>query len=486
MIRGARSPKTKALWTATDAAGAAGGHFTRPFSASGVSIDSRTIAPGDLFVALRGPNFDGHDFVADSFGRGAAAVVVHAAPKGVAVDAPLVVVRDTMDALNGLGAWARTSSAARVIAVTGSVGKTGTKEALKLVLARQGTTSASAGSLNNHWGVPLSLARMSPASAFCVFELGMNRAGEIAPLSRLVRPHVAVVTNVTAVHSAFFASLSAIADAKAEIFDGLEAGGIAVLNRDDPHFARLEAAARAGGASRVLGFGASTKADVRLVDATPEAEASAVTAEVCGKRLDYRIGAPGRHWVMNSLAVLGAVHAAGADVGAAARALAGVTPLPGRGQRSRGSAPGGAFLVIDESYNASPAAVEAALAVLGAAPTGPGGRRIAVLGDMLELGDEAVALHEALAKPLACAAVDLVFTAGTAMERLFGALPAAMRGASAADAAGITESVIAAAGPGDVIMVKGSAAMGMAGVVRSLLAADDAPAATRRRAAKGR
>ena len=483
MICDARSPGTTELWTETDAARVAGGHFTRPFSASGVSIDSRTIAPGDLFVALRGPNFDGHDFVADSFARGAAAAVVHAAPNGVAIDVPLVVVRDTMDALNGLGAWARKSSAARVVAITGSVGKTGTKEALKLVLARQAPTSAGVGSLNNHWGVPLSLARMSRTSAFGVFELGMNRAGEIGPLSRMVRPHIAVVTNVTAVHRAFFASLAAIADAKAEIFDGLVAGGIAVLNRDDPHFARLEAAALAGGASRVLGFGASAKADVRLVGATCEAESSAVTADVCGKRLDYRVGAPGHHWVINSLAVLGAVHAAGADVGAAARVLADMAPLPGRGQRRRVSAPGGSYLVIDESYNASPASVEAALAVLGAAATGPGGRRIAVLGDMLELGDETTVLHEALAEPLAHAGVDVVFTVGAAMEGLYEALPAAMRGARAAAAAGIVESV--AAGAGDVIMVKGSAAMGMACVVHSLLAAA-APAGAKRRAAKGR
>ncbi|MDP6603758.1 MAG: UDP-N-acetylmuramoyl-tripeptide--D-alanyl-D-alanine ligase [Rhodospirillales bacterium] len=482
----ARSRGTAAPWTEISAAAATGGHFTHPFSASGVSIDSRTSAPGDLFVALRGPNFDGHEYVADSFANGAAAAVVHESPKGTTVDAPLVVVRDTMDALNGLGAWARNSSTARVIAVTGSVGKTGIKEALKLVLSRQAPTSASAGSLNNHWGVPLSLARMSPMSAFGVFELGMNHAGEISPLSRMVRPHVAVVTNVAAVHRAFFASLTAIADAKAEVFDGLEADGIAVLNRDDPQFARLEAAARTRGVSRVVGFGACAKADVRLVEARPESEASAITAEVFGKRLEYRLGVPGSHWVVNSLAVLGAVHAAGTDVAAAARALADLAPLSGRGQRCRVFAPGGTFLVIDESYNASPASVEAALAVLGAAPTGPGGRRIAVLGDMLELGEETAALHAALAEPLERAGVDLVFAAGAAMGRLYDALPAAMRGASAAAATGISESVTAAVGDGDVIMVKGSAAMGMAGVVGSLLAAGDVAATTHRRAAKGR
>src|SRR5690348_11628639 len=305
------------LWTAAEAVAATNGRSTRAWSARGVSIDSRTVVPGDLFIALAGPKFDGHDFVAMALERGAVAALVSRVPTGIAPDAPLLLVPDTMAALEDLGRASRWRSTARIVGVTGSVGKTGTKEALKRVFERQGAAFASAGSLNNQWGVPLSLARMPRETSYGVFEMGMNHPGEIDALTRLVRPHVAVITTVEPAHLGFFPSVEAIADAKAEIFAGLEPGGAAILNRDNPHFPRLAAAARNRGIGRILGFGAHPDATVKLVDSHLYATASAVTAAVLGEVVDYCIAIPGQHWVMNSLAVLAAVKAAGGDVGAA-------------------------------------------------------------------------------------------------------------------------------------------------------------------------
>ncbi|HEX7969595.1 MAG TPA: UDP-N-acetylmuramoyl-tripeptide--D-alanyl-D-alanine ligase, partial [Stellaceae bacterium] len=367
------------LWTSAEAAAATGGHSTRDWRAGGVSIDSRTVAPGDLFVALAGPKFDGHDFVADALRKGAAAALVARAPPRVATDAPLLVVGDTMAALEELGRAARRRSAAAIIGVTGSVGKTGTKEALRRALERQGPSFASAGSLNNQWGVPLSLARMPRETAYGVFEMGMNHAGEIEALSRIVRPDVAVITTVEPAHLGFFRSVEAIADAKAEIFAGMEPRGAAVLNRDNPHFARLAAAAKARGITRILSFGSHPDATVKLIDCHLYATASAVTASVMGEIVDYCIAIPGKHWVMNSLAVLGAVKAVGADVGAAAGAMSSLAPLDGRGRRHNIAVAGGSAELIDESYNASPASMRATFAALGAAEPPRGGRRIAVL-----------------------------------------------------------------------------------------------------------
>ncbi|HJO71810.1 MAG: UDP-N-acetylmuramoylalanyl-D-glutamyl-2,6-diaminopimelate--D-alanyl-D-alanine ligase [Rhodospirillales bacterium] len=469
-------PKTshegQALWTGAEVAAAVGGRCTAPFDATGVSIDSRTSQPGDLFIALQGPSFDGHAFVADALSHNIAGAVVSHLPLGVAEDAPLVVVGDTLEALGELGRHARLRSRARVTGVTGSVGKTGTKEALKLALGDQGPTSANEGSLNNHWGLPLSLARMPEDTRFGVFEMGMNHAGEIEPLSRLARPHVALVTTVEAVHGAFFSSTDEIADAKAEIFAGMEGGGAAVLNRDNPYFGRLKTAARARDIKDILGFGVHADSVARLVELNIGPEFSDVVAEVAGHRVSYRIGIPGRHWAVNSLGVLAAVLAVGADVEMAAQALRALTPTNGRGRRHRVRIPGGAFRVIDESYNANPASMRAAIEVAGRTPPDPGGRRFAVLGDMLELGKESESYHADLAPVLENNGVDLVFTAGPHMAHLWGKLPPPMRGGHAASAEKLAPLVVSAVRPGDVVTVKGSAGSRTGQIVRALLALD--------------
>jgi UDP-N-acetylmuramoyl-tripeptide--D-alanyl-D-alanine ligase len=464
-----------ALWSAAEAASATGGRNSRDWQAAGISIDSRTVAAGDLFVALVGPNFDGHDFVADALAKGAAAALVSRPPPNVGSGAPLLSVGDTQAALEALGAASRRRVEGRIVGVTGSVGKTGTKEALRRAFERQSPTFASAGSLNNQWGVPLSLARMPRETAFGVFEMGMNHPGEIDALSRLVRPHVAVITTVEPAHLGFFPSVEAIADAKAEIFNGMDAHGAAVLNRDNPHFARLADAARARGLTRILGFGAHGDASARLVDCHLYATASAVTASIMGEIVDYCVAIPGRHWVMNSLAVLAAVKAAGGDIAAAASAMSTLTALAGRGRRHTLALAGGGAELVDESYNASPASMRAAFAVLAAIGPGKGGRRIAVLGDMLELGEESTRLHAALAEPLLDAGVDLVFTVGREMRALHDALPAERRGAHAPTAAEMADIVAERLRPGDVITVKGSFGSRMGEVVKRLLANDSAP-----------
>jgi UDP-N-acetylmuramoyl-tripeptide--D-alanyl-D-alanine ligase len=460
----------KPLWTAADAAAASGGRNASHWLASGVSIDSRSVVKGDLFVALRGPCHDGHDFVGEALEKGAAAAVVDREIANLPAAAPLLHVADTFAALNALGAAARSRSRATIAAITGSVGKTGTKEALRLALAANGTTFASSGSLNNHWGVPLSLARLPPDAVYGVFELGMNHPGEIAGLGRLVRPHVAVITTVEPVHLGFFASVEAIADAKAEIFSGLEPGGISVLNRDNRHYARLAAAAMHAGAAEVIGFGAAPEAAVRLADFRLQPESSWFAVECRGTRLCCRLPVAGRHWIMNALAVLGAAAAVGADLGAAAAALSLFGALPGRGRRYRLAWRGGSVTLIDESYNASPPAMAAALAVLGAAEPAAGGRRIAVLGDMLELGAAAEDFHRGLAAPLAAARVDRVFLVGSAIATLFEVLPKPLQAGlwRCPDAA--IPALIEFLRPGDVVMVKGSHAARVDRIVERLRA----------------
>ena len=441
------------LWTATEAAAATQGRTSRDWVASGVSIDSRSVQPGDLFIALAGPNHDGPDHVAAALAAGAAAAMVHTPPAGLSAEAPLLVVANTMLGLRALGAAARARMTGRVIAVTGSVGKTGTKEMLKLALEGQGSTHASVGSFNNHWGVPLSLARMPRDTAYGVFEIGMNHTGEIADLVPLVRPHVAIVTTVEAVHLEFFPSVEVIADAKAEIFGAMAPGGIAILNRDNRHFARLSAAARANGITDIRGFGSHIDSDARLLDCACDPGRSCVFALFGDRALAYTLGVQGVQWAMNSLGVLLGAQAAGADLEAAAKALAGLVPPKGRGARHLVRYQGGNFQLIDESYNASPVSMRAAVASLAQARPAKGARRIAVLGDMRELGPQADALHADLAETLVERGIDLVFTAGLHMAALRDALPPIMQAGHAACSADLVAQVVAAIRPGDVVVI---------------------------------
>ncbi len=386
----------------------------------------------------------------------------------VAADAPLLIVNDVLAALGDLARAARARSQARIVAVTGSVGKTSTKEALALALRSDGETHASTASFNNHWGVPLSLARLPLSARYAVFEIGMNHPGEITPLVRMVRPHVAIVTAIEPVHLEFFESVAAIADAKAEIFLGLEPDGAAVINRDNPHYERLRRHAREAGVQRIVSFGENARADARLVKCALQPDSSTVEAKILGLPVTYKIGAPGRHLVMNSLAVLAAAHLAGADLARSALALAQQAPAAGRGTRVTLALPEGPALVIDESYNANPTSMRAALALLGQAQTAAGGRRIAVLGDMLELGCTAEELHAALADPIRDNAVDLVYCAGPLMAALWQTLPSAVRGGYANSAAELEPQVVAAVRSGDAIMVKASAGSRMGPIVKAL------------------
>ena len=459
------------LWTLAALRAATGGRVLGHPRAqiSGISIDSRSVGAGEAFFAIKGERFDGHQFVADALKRGAALAVVAEAKLGaMPAGAALIAVPDVLEALRGLARAARARSHARIAAVTGSVGKTGTKEALRDALAREGETHASVASLNNQWGVPLSLARMPANVRYAVFELGMNHAGEIEPLAKLVRPHVAIVTAVEAVHLEYFRSVEEIADAKAEIFLGVEPGGAAVLPRDNPHFERLAAAARKAGVARVVGFGAHANAEARVLEAALKAQCSTVRARILGDDITYKIGTPGRHLVENSLAVLAAVRLMGADLAVAALSLATWQPPTGRGRRLMLDLGTGEALLIDESYNANPASMCAALEVLGQAPIGPRGRRIAVLGDMLELGASAAGLHRDLAKAAESAGIDLVYCAGPLMRVLWDALPAARRGGYAESAALLEPEIVAALRPGDAVMVKGSHGSRMAPIVAAL------------------
>jgi UDP-N-acetylmuramoyl-tripeptide--D-alanyl-D-alanine ligase len=478
-----------ALWTASAAATATGGAARGNWTATGVSIDSRTVEEGDLFVAIRGPNTDGHLHVKDALAGGAAAAMVASdwAEDQTAADMPLLIVADTDEGLNALGRAARERGRARVVAITGSVGKTSTKEALARVLSQQAPTTATVGNLNNQWGLPLSLARMPAESIYGVFELGMNHPGELAPLSRLLHPNVALITNVESVHLEFFVSEEAIADAKGEIFAGLGTGGAAILNADNRHFERLKRLAREVGIGRVFSFGASPGADFHLIDWRIEDGGNRVEAALAGRRILFRTGGAGRHWALIGVSVLGVAWLLGANLDAAAAALADIYPPKGRGLRHRVRlAGGGVITVIDESYNASPASMRAAIAVLGATPANGGSRRIAVLGDMLELGDDSAQLHAGLAPDLEAASVDLLFACGPDMAGLSAAVPAPMDALHSDTSDGLIGLLTETVRAGDVVTVKGSLGSRMAPVVEALLGLDaDNGASSQRPCAAG-
>lgn len=451
------------VWTASEIAAATGGTVQGDFTATGVAFDSREIGPGDLFIALKGEATDGHLFLARAFAAGAAGAIV-----SEPCDHPHVRVDDTFEALNALGRASRARSRAKIVGVTGSAGKTGTKEALFAALDRfaPGGAHRSVKSYNNHTGVPLSLARMPREARFAVLEMGMNHEGELAALTRLVRPHVALVTTIAPAHMGFFESIEAIADAKGEIFEGLEPGGVAIIPFDSPHRDRLAAAARPY-AGRTLTFGLGEGADVRAIYALAAPRGgSMVTAALPGAQLSFTISQPGAHWVANALAVLAAVEAVGGDLGLAGLALADLGGLKGRGERRHVALPGGEALLIDESYNANPASMAATLKVLGAEKVA--GRRIVVLGAMRELGAGSDAFHAALAGPIGEAGVARAILVGEEMEALAKALGGALEIAHVPDAAAAIPLARQAIGPGDAMLVKGSNSIGLAALVEAL------------------
>jgi len=453
------------LWTSDAIAQATGGTASRPFAVDGVAFDSREVTKGDLFIALRGEHADGHDFIPKALAAGAAGIIAEQA-----VDGPVVQVADSTKALNDLGAAARARTGARIVGVTGSAGKTGTKEALFAAFDRMsfGAAHRSLKSYNNHVGVPLSLARMPAATRYGVFEMGMNHAGELRALTALVRPHVAIITTIAPAHIEYFGSEAKIAEAKAEIFEGLTEGGVAIIPYDSPHYPLLrEIAGRYAG--EIVSFGLGEGADVRIVEeGLGTGGRTLLTAQLCNARLGFTLGLPGRHWVTNALAVLAAVEAVGGDLAQAGLSLAEMTGLPGRGARRRiRTADGGEALLIDEAYNANPASMAATLAQLGEEP---GRRKVAVLGAMKELGDLSDSLHGGLAGAVKAAGVALAVLVGDEMAPLADALAGEVSVERVKTVNEVLALLPARLADGDVILVKGSNSVGLSGLVAHLAA----------------
>jgi len=461
------------LWTSEALVAAMDGRPLGPMpeGISGISIDSRSLQPGDAFFAIKGEAMDGHDFATAAIKAGAGVLVVAEGklPSLGRLTAPIIVVEDVLVALEKLGVSARARSQAKIIAVTGSAGKTTTKEALRHVLSAVGKVHASAQSFNNHWGVPLTLARMPADCDYAVFEIGMNHPDEIRPLVKMVRPHVAIVTIIAAAHLGFFRNLDEIAKAKAEIFEGLEPGGAAVLNRDDARFKLLDKMAHAAGIEHVYGFGENARSTFKLTKCELHADHSDIAARIGGHDMIARIGAPGRHMVQNVLAVLGAAQLVGADLDKVAIALNDLSAERGRGKRHVLRHPGGPITLIDESYNANPASMAAAMALLNATPVKGEGRRIAVLGDMLELGDHSAKLHAALADLIVGTGTQTVFLGGPEMRALAEALPEDIKTEYRAGVEELKPVLLAALKPGDVVMIKSSKGIGFAKLVDALL-----------------
>ena len=456
------------LWTAEAAAAATGGRITRDWTATGVSIDTRTLQPGDLFIALTVAR-DAHDFVANALEKGASAALVSRVPEGVPDDAPLLIVEDVQSGLEALGRAARARVQARVIGITGSVGKTSTKEMLRDVLATQGRTHASVASYNNHWGVPLTLARMPADTEFAVIEMGMNHPGEIAPLSRMARPHVALVTTVAEVHmEAFDDGIEGIAREKAAIFEGLVPGGVAVVNDDIATQPILCAAAEAAHA-RQIGFGENGR-DFQLLSVTVADGVSVAKAETAGAPLLFKLASAGQHFAMNGLGALAAAQALGADLALSAHALSHWRPVGGRGVVERieldPDRPDAALTLIDDAYNANPTSLGAAFDVLTQSTTH--GRRIAFVGDMKELGPKEREIHGAMAEHPAMAQIDLVHCVGPLMETLHHALPAEKQGQHTDTSEAMAPHLRALVKAGDTILVKGSLSMDMARIVSGI------------------
>ncbi len=452
------------LWTAAEIAAATGGEVHGGFAVTGVAFDSREVGPGDLFVALTGESTDGHRFAAQAFAQGAAGAIV-----SQPVDHPHVRVADTTAALEALARASRARTTATIVGVTGSAGKTGTKEALHAALDRiePGEAHKSVKSYNNHTGVPLSLSRMPRDTRFGVFEMGMNHAGELAALTRIVRPHIAIVTTIAPAHTEFFPSVEAIADAKGEIFQGLEPGGTAIVPFDSPYRDRLIEAARPH-AGRIVTFGLNDGADVRAIEVMPAAGGSFVVAKVGPRELSFTLSQPGAHWVANAMAVLAAVDAAGGDLAQAGLALAELGGLAGRGAQTDVAVGEGTARLIDESYNANPASMRATLKVLAETPAA---RRLAVLGEMRELGEDSAAYHAGLADPIAEAGVDYAVLVGEGMAPLAKALEGRIDFVHVPRAADAGEALDAVLAAGDAVLVKGSNGVGLSAVVAGLIRA---------------
>jgi UDP-N-acetylmuramoyl-tripeptide--D-alanyl-D-alanine ligase len=451
-----------ALWTSDEIAAATGGTASRQFKVTGVTFDSREVQPGDLFIAMPGTVYDGHRFVDGAFGAGAAGAIV-----SQPVDGPHVLVEDTFAALQALGRAARERSQATIFGVTGSVGKTSTKEALYAALDRNrpGKVHRSVKSYNNHTGVPLSLARMPRDAEYAVFEMGMNNAGEIRGLTAQVRPHVALITAIAPAHIENLGSEEAIADAKGEIFDGLEPNGVAIVPNDTPHRDRLVKAARRH-ADRIITFGRGD-ADVHAVHAvSAEGSGSLISAALLERELTFTISQRGDHWVSNALAVLAAVEAVGADVALAGLALADLGGLKGRGQRHVIEVAGGELLLIDESYNANPASMAATLKSLGAEKDVT--RRIAVLGPMRELGPHSSSLHAGLTPAVLEAHVDRLILIGEEMRPLDEALGDRVPVDRVDSVEEATDALRRIVRPGDAVLVKASNSVGLAKLVESM------------------
>ncbi|PDS32518.1 UDP-N-acetylmuramoylalanyl-D-glutamyl-2,6-diaminopimelate--D-alanyl-D-alanine ligase [Rhizobium phaseoli] len=463
------------LWTTEDMIAAMAGRpfGTLPDGITGISIDSRSIASGEAFFAIKGDRVDGHDYASMAMANGASLLVVSEArlPAMGRLTVPMIVVDDVLAALGRMGQASRERSRAKIIAVTGSVGKTTTKEMLRHVLSPSGKVHASVASFNNHWGVPLTLARMPDDTDYGVFEVGMNHPGEIRPLVAMIRPDVAVITTIAPAHLGNFKSIKEIAAAKAEIFEGLESGGHVVLNRDNDQFNFLDRTAQSLGIENIHSFGQHAKAEFRLAEFNGSDENSTLWLTIGGETLEVAIGAPGRHIAENALAALGVVRIVGADLEKAIAALATLKPEKGRGKRHRLSigSGNGSFTLIDESYNANPASMRAAIALLAAAePTGRG-RRIAVLGDMLEMGEYAEKVHTDLAGPLLAAGIEHVWLAGADMAALKESLPESVHVEYREKTSELTDYVLNAVAPGDVLMVKSSLGIGFGKIVAALL-----------------
>ncbi|MES2984073.1 MAG: UDP-N-acetylmuramoyl-tripeptide--D-alanyl-D-alanine ligase [Pseudomonadota bacterium] len=462
-------------WTTQEIIAATGGLSTGDWTATSVSIDSRTLAEGALFVALPGTRVDGHAHVAAALERGAVAALVSAPVAGVD-SARLVVVKDVERALQQLGIAARARSKATFIGVTGSVGKTGAKEMLATAMGAVGSVYATKGNLNNHLGVPLNLANMPLDVQYAIMEMGMNHPGEIALLAGWVQPHVALITTVDAVHIEYFSSVEAIADEKAAVFDGMGRKGVAVLNADNPHFERLKKQAQAKGMDRILSFGTAKNALCRLVYYGIDDMHSAIEATIAGTALAYTIGTIGKHWALMSVAVLGIVDAVGGDLAKAAAALEHFKEPKGRGQITKLGLNGGHLRLVDDCYNASPISMKGAIEKIADMRDASKGavRTVVVLGDMLELGDHAEEMHVGLVPTLVNNQMDLVFAAGTFMEKLFHALPESMRGAYKASSRELAPMVIEALRPNDLVLVKGSRGSRMDVVVEAIEGKTDA------------